>query len=157
MGLFNIFKKRDKIIFQQIVVTKKANSDIYIGQLVSIDADEGKNGENFYLTAYPDVRISNKITSEYTEYCEKYSYAIIKNFNDKKIDARIICCDGYLMRLKVSFTKQFKNGNAFIIKGDNLYDNNELIGKIVDNRYNESLNIIFNELDNDRLVVFIKK
>lgn len=157
MGLFNIFKKKEKVTLQQIIANRKANSNIYIGQIVSIDAEEGKNNYNYYLSKYPDEYISNKITKEYLEYCEKYKYAIIKNFNDKKIDARVICCDGYLMRLKIKLNKRFENGNAFVIKGNDIYDNNSIVGKIIDDRYDEKLDIILNELDDNKLVIFIRK
>ncbi len=157
MGLFNLFKKKEKVSLQQLIANRKSNSNIYIGQIVSIEADEGRNSENYYLYNYPDDCISNKITKEYINLCEKYRYAIIKNFNDKKIDARVICCDGYLMRLKIELNKQFENGNAFVIRGNDLYDNNNIVGKIIDDRYDEKLDVILNELDNDKLVIFIRK
>lgn len=157
MGLFNLFKKKEKIVLQQLIANRKNNSNIYIGQIVSIEADEGRSNENYYLYKYPDECISNKITKEYINLCEKYRYAIIKNFNDKKIDARVICCDGYLQRLKIELKNNFDKGTSFIIKGTELYDNNNLVGQIIDNRYDANLNILFNELDDDRLTIFIKK
>lgn len=156
--LFNLFKKKvEPIKLQQIIVKRKSNSNLYIGQIVSIDVEEGSGGDRYYLCKYPDEYVSNKITKEYEEYCEKYKYVIIKSFNDEKIDGRIICCDGYLQRYKINLTEKFNNGSAFVIKNDELYDNGKLVGKIIDNRYDLNANIIFNELDDDKLVVFIRK
>lgn len=156
--LFDFFKKKEKPIeLKQIIAKRKKNSDIHIGQIISIEAEEGKNNYNFYLCKYPDEYISNKIESEYQEICEKYKYAIIKDFNEEKIDARVICCDGYLQRLKIKLDSKYENGSAFIIKENNLYDNNKIVGKIIDNKYDYESKIVFNELEQDRLVVFIRK
>lgn len=158
MMLLNLFKKKEKpILFKQLIVKRKANSDIHVGQIVSINVEDGENGEKYFLTKFPDTYISNKITKEYEEDCQKYRYAVIKDFNDERIDARIICCDGYLQRLKINLFYKFENGSAFIIKDGNLYDNNKIVGKIIDNRYDSSINITFNELENDVLVSFIRK
>lgn len=156
--LFNLFKKKEKpIVFKQIVVKRKGNSNIYVGQIVSIDVEDGQSGDKYYLSKYPDTYISNKISKEYEEYCQEYKYAVIKEFNDEKIDARIICCDGYLQRFKIELFYTFENGSAFMIKDGNIYDNNKIVGKIIDNRYDPSINITFNELENDVLVSFIRK
>lgn len=156
--LFNLFKKKvEPIRLQQIIVKRKDNKNIYVGQIVSIEGDIGTDSIKYTLNSYQEGCISNKITKEYEELCEKYRYAIIKDFNDEKIDARVICCDGYLQRLKVKLNENFDNGNSFIIKEDTLYDNDKIIGKIVDNKYDSNSNIAFNELDNDRLAVFIRK
>lgn len=156
--LFNLFKKKvEPIRLQQIIVKRKGNKNIYVGQIVSIEGDIGTDSIKYTLNSYQEGCISNKITKEYEELCEKYRYAIIKDFNDEKIDARVICCDGYLQRLKVKLNDNFDNGNSFIIKEDTLYDNGKIIGKIVGNKYDSNSNIAFNELDNDRLVVFIRK
>lgn len=156
--LFNLFKKKvEPIRLQQIIVKRKGNKNIYVGQIVSIEGDIGTDSIKYTLNSYQEGCISNKITKEYEELCEKYRYAIIKDFNDEKIDARVICYDGYLQRLKVKLNDNFDNGNSFIIKEDTLYDNGKIIGKIVDNKYDSNSNIAFNELDNDRLVVFIRK
>lgn len=156
--LFNLFKKKvEPIRLQQIIVKRKGNKNIYVGQIVSIEGDIGTDSIKYTLNSYQEGCISNKITKEYEELCEKYRYAIIKDFNDEKIDARVICCDGYLQRLKVKLNDNFDNGNSFIIKEDTLYDDGKIIGKIVDNKYDYNSNIAFNELDNDKLVVFIRK
>lgn len=157
MGLFNIFKKKEKVTLQQIIANRKSNSNIYVGQIVSINADIGRDSENYYLCKYPDEYVSNKITKEYIDLCDRYKYAIIREFNDKKIDARVICCNGYLMRLRVDLLDKFDNGSAFAIKDNNLYDNDKNVGKIIDRKYDPNLEILFNELEEDRLVVFVKK
>lgn len=157
MGLFDIFKKKERVTLQQIVANRKSNSNIYVGQIVSIDADIGRDNDNYYLCKYPDEYVSNKITKEYIGLCERYKYAIIKDFNDKKIDARVICCDGYLMRLKVELSDNFDNGSAFVIKDCDLYDNGKIVGKIIDKKYDPNLEILFNELEEDRLIVFVRK
>ena len=156
--ILSIFKKKEKpILFKQLIVKRKPNSDIHVGQIVSIDVEDGKLEDKYYLCKYPDIYVSNKISVEYREYCQKYKYAVIKEFNDEKIDARIICCDGYLQRFKVELFDNFENGSAFVIKEGNLYNNNEIIGRIIDNRYDSTINITFNELENNILVSFIRK
>lgn len=156
--LFNLFKKKvEPIKLQQIIVKRKGNKNMYKGQIVSIDADIGNDSIKYSLNSYQDGCISNKISKEYEDLCEKFRYAIIKDFNDEKIDARVICCDGYLQRLKIKLNDTYQNGNAFVIKGTELYDNDKIVGNIIDNKYDLNTNIVFNELDNDRLVVFIRK
>ena len=156
--LFNLFKKKEKpIILKQMIVKRKKGSDIYIGQIVNITAEMGNNNTIYYLEKYPYTHISNKISNEYRGICENYRYAIIKEFDDKIIDARVICCDGYLQRYKIELIDSYDNGSAFIIKNGELYDNNKIIGKIIDKRYNPSINVIFNELEDNVIVVFIKK
>ena len=156
--IFNLFKKKEKPIeLKQIVVKRKSNSEMHIGQIVSIDAEMGNSNENYYLSTYENGNISNKITSEYRELCQNYKYAIIKAYTDEKIDARVICCDGFLQRYKIQLDKEYENGSAFIVKDGELYDNNVAVGKIVDNRYDPSVNITFSELENDKLVAFIRK
>ena len=158
MMLLNLFKKKEKpILFKQLIVKRKANTDVHIGQIVSIEVEEGESEDKYYLCKYPDTYISNKITKEYKEDCQKYKYAVIKEFNDEKIDARIICCDGYLQRFKIELFYAFENGSAFIIKDENLYDNNKIVGKIIDNRYDSSISITLKELENNVLVSFIRK
>jgi hypothetical protein len=163
MGLFSIFKNNKTLIKKEtpitthsIIVKRKQNKNIYIGQIVSIETDISDNIK-FYLSSYSDGYISNKIAKKDEDFCQKYDYAIIRSFDNENIHAMIICCDGYLMRLKVELTKEFKNGDAFIIKDNILFDNNNAVGKIIDNRFDSNLKITFNELDNDRLVVFIRK
>ena len=163
MGLFSILKKNKTLIEKEtpitthsIIVKRKQNKRIYIGQIVSIEADISDNIK-FYLSSYNDGYISNKIAKKDEEFCQKYNYAIIRNFDNDNIHAMIICCDGYLMRFKVELTKEFKNGDAFIIKDNILFDNNNKVGKITDNRFDPNLKIAFNELDNDRLIAFIRK
>ena len=156
--ILNLFKKKEKpIVLEQIIVNRKKDSNIYVGQIVSIAAEEGKNKINYFLEKYPYTYISNKITNEYYDLCQRYNYAIIKDFNDKKIDARVICCAGYLQRFKVDLTNSYENGSSFTIIDGNLYENNKIIGKIIDERYDTSINITFNELNNNTLVSFIKK
>ena len=78
MGLFDIFKKKERVTLQQLVANRKSNSNIYVGQIVSIDADIGRDNDNYYLCKYPDEYVSNKITKEYIGLCERYKYAIIR-------------------------------------------------------------------------------
>ena len=72
------------------------------------------------------------------------------------IDFLIICQNGYLNRFKIELYKNYSNGSVFDIKDNLLYDNKEVVGKIIDERYNNQ-EIIINSLDEDRLVVFLSK
>lgn len=152
---FNLFKpKKSKVSVHQINVKLKKNKSVYAGQILSIDVDNDNN--NYYLSSYNNGYVSNKISGKEEYYCEKYDYGIVKNVVGDTIEFLIICQNGYLNRFKIELYKEYSNGSAFVIKNGFLYDNKEIVGKIIDERYN-SQEIIINSLDEDRLVVFINK
>lgn len=158
--IFNLFKKKEnnKIETHLISVKIKKNKNIFVGQILTIIPDISSNGTiNYYFESYQDGILTNKINNKEIEYCEKYRYGIVKKINDDIADILIICCDGYLQRLSIKLYENFNNGDAFLINSGKLYSNNNFVGIIKDTRYNEQLKILFNVLDNDKLIVFIKK
>lgn len=152
---FNLFKpKKPKISAHQISVKLKKNKSVYAGQILKIDVDV--DNDNYYLSSYNDGYVSNKISKKEEYYCHEYSYGIVKNVVGDMIDFLIICQNGYLNRFKIELYKNYSNGSVFDIKDNLLYDNKEVVGKIIDERYNNQ-EIIINSLDEDRLVVFLGK
>lgn len=152
---FNLFKpKKPKISVHQISVKLKKNKSVYAGQILKIDVDV--DNDNYYLSSYNDGYVSNKISKKEEYYCHEYSYGIVKNVVGDMIDFLIICQNGYLNRFKIELYKNYSNGSVFDIKDNLLYDNKEVVGKIIDERYNNQ-EIIINSLDEDRLVVFLSK
>lgn len=152
---FNLFKpKKPKISAHQISVKLKKNKSVYAGQILKIDVDI--DNDNYYLSSYNDGYVSNKISEKEKNYCERYGYGFVKNVIGDMIDFLIICQNGYLNRFKIELYKNYSNGSVFDIKDNLLYDNKEVVGKIIDERYNNQ-KIIINSLDEDRLVVFLSK
>lgn len=158
--LFNLFKnkteKSDKIETHLITVKRNNKKNIHVGQIVSIELDPDEETEKYYILSN-EGEISSTILPEQLGLYKKYRYGLIKAFDDKNIDILIICCNGYLQRFKIKLNDTYENGNAFIIKDNKLYDNDKLAGKIIDYKYETNMNIVFNELDNNKLLVFIRK
>lgn len=154
----NLFKTKKivqpQIRMHQINVKVKKNKNVYPGQILSIDEDEEGR---YYLEDYLDGTISNKISVNESEYCENYDYGIVREIENDIIDFCIICEKGYLQRFKVDMRVNFPNGNAFIIKNGELYNNGIKVGIITDERYNNQEIYINSLINNERLVVFIKK
>lgn len=158
--IFNLFKKKEnnKIEVHLVSVKIRKNKHIYVGQMLSIIPDISSNDTiNYYFGSYQEGINTNKISNKEIEYCKKYKYGIVKEINDDMANILIICCDGYLQRLSIKLYESFNNGDAFIIDSGKLISNNKLVGIIKDTRYNEQLKILFNVLDDDKLIVFIKK
>ena len=158
--MFNFFKKKkvsnNNYTFHQVYVKKKKNANIYVGQFLSIEVDYDSN-DNYYFSSYLDGIVTNKIQNEHVSYCEKYDYGIVKSINGDIVEIFIICNNGFLQRYKIKLNKSFDNGNAFIIRNGSIYDNEIVVGTICDNRYDPSINIVLNSLENDKLVVFLEK
>ncbi len=154
----NLFKtkkqKSPQIRMHQINVKIKKNKNVYPGQILSIDEDEESR---YYLEDYLDGTISNKISVNEAEYCENYNYGIVRSINNEIIDFCVICENGYLQRFKVDMRVNFPNGSAFIINNGELFNNGIKVGKIVDERYSNQEIYINSLVNNERLVVFIKK
>ncbi len=152
---FNLFKpKKKQITAHQINVKLKKNKSVYIGQILKIDIDI--DNDNYYLSSYTDGYVSSKISAKEEKYCQEYSCGIVKEIIGDTISFLIICQNGYLNRLKIELYKEYSNGSAFVIKNGILYDNKEIVGKIIDDRY-DNQEIIINSLENDKLAVFINK
>lgn len=157
----NLFKKKENNQFSKISlhdvsvkIKKGKEKNLYIGKILSISANEGKSNECYtFMDYYDDV--SNKISDSEISYCEKYRYGIVKSINSEDMIVSIICCDGYLQRLKTDLNVE--NGNSYIIDGNNLLDNGNIIGKIIDYKYDPSANIRFNTVEDNKLIVFIQK
>lgn len=156
--IFNIFKKKvnNQIALHNITVKIKKGKEknLYIGKILSISANEGKNNEYYTLSDYYGD-VSNKIDNSERTYCEKYRYGIVKMIDSDNMIVSIICSDGYLQRLKTNLDVQ--NGNSYIIDGNNLLENGKIIGQITDYKYNPETNIRFNTVEDNKLVVFIQK
>ena len=114
----------------------------------------GRDTEYYNFMSY-DGDVSNKIDNSERTYCEKYRYGIIKNISNDEMNVSIICCDGYLQRLKTNLNVE--NGNSYIINGNDLLDNGNIVGKITDYKYDPNSNIRFNTVEDNKLIVFIQK
>ena len=163
--MFNLFRRKEKNIiqFHSIIIKKKANKKLYVGQFLKIESEFDDNDDiiddvKYYFSAFDQGIISNKISNKEEIYCEKYNYGIIRNINEDSIEVLIICTPGYLQRYEIELYKNnYVDGDAFIINNGNLLENKKVVGKIIDDRYNSNLNIQLNSLDKNKLVVFIQK
>lgn len=158
--IFNLFKKKDNQNNQiqlhdvSVKVKKGKEKELYIGKILSISANMGRDTEYYSFMSY-DGDVSNKIDNSERTYCEKYRYGIIKSINNDEMIVSIICCDGYLQRLKTNLNVE--NGNSYIINGNDLLDNGNIVGKITDYKYDSNSNIKFNTVEDNKLIVFIQK
>ena len=157
INLLNMFKKPKKPAlptFHRVSVKIKKKVNLYVGQLVSISPNEN---DNFYFATYSEGDFTYKIATAEYEYCSKYNYGVVESFNEETVTVCIICCEGYLRRFKVEVNGTVKNGDAFIVSEGNLTDGtNNVVGKIVDHKYNGE-EIMINAYENGLLVSFIKK
>lgn len=158
--LLNLFKKKKEnegtIETHLITVKRKYKKAIHVGQIISIELDPEADDEKYYILS-SEGQISSTITPEQLGTYKKYRYGLIKSFDEQNINILIICCDGYLQRLKIKLNDNFEDGSAFIIKNNELYNDEKIVGKIIDYKYESNMNVVFNELDNNKLVVFIRK
>ena len=179
MGIFsNLFKKKNttskKLILHMVElknINKKALSTLFIGQIVSIDTDykEDKDGlvdeetVSYNLVTYPKHIKIGSLRSNDESYGEEYSYAILKEISDNKIIACIICNNVYLSRIKISTEVQIDNGTVLeIAKCKTEYClkmNGRIVGKVVDNRVNDTmlLNMSYLYYDNGCATAIIFK
>lgn len=166
--MFNFFKKKEKkestsgYKFHQVFVKKKKGAFIYPGQFLKIDADIVEDGDfiedvKYYFISLKGENVTNKIQKEHQQYCENYNYGIVKSINNDIVEILIICIDGYVQKYEIELNCDFHDGDAFIIKDGLLYENNSIVGKIIDARYNSNTQILLNGIENDRLNVFIRK
>ena len=166
--MFNFFKKKEnkantnEYKFHQVFVKMKKGANLYIGQFLKIDAETIEKDDfiedvKYYFSDFKTGNVTTKIQNEHQEYCEKYQYGIIKSINNDIIEVLIICVDGFVQKYQINLYNNYNNGDAFIIKDGLLYENNQPVGKITDNRYNPNIQILLNSIENDRLNVFIKK
>lgn len=159
--MFGIFKKKEvqkKVNMQLIKVKKNSNIfNCFKGKFVSIEVDEKNN--NFYIMAYDNennkyIRISNKIDNKYYNLCNMYDYGLIYDFNNDVYTIAIICQKGYLKTFDIDLKTNLENGTSFIVKDNNLIDNDNIVGSIKRNT-NETITI--NSLDHNKLICFIEK
>lgn len=166
--MFNFFKKKEnkpntnEYKFHQVFVKMKKGANLYIGQFLKIDAETIEKDDfiedvKYYFNDFKTGNVTTKIQTEHQEYCEKYRYGIIKSINNDIVEVLIICTDGFVQKYQINLYNNYNNGDAFIIKDGLLYENNQPVGKITDNRYNPNIQILLNSIENDRLNVFIKK
>lgn len=140
------------------IINTKRKVNYFVGQIVSVIADINKNDEEcYFLESYGANPEAHKIPKKYDDYCEECNYAIIKDVSDNSLEVIFILDDIYLKRLKIETNITCNNGDSFLIKNGFLFDRSNKIGKIIDDRYNDNLNIIANSIENDILVVIIKK
>ena len=155
---FNLFKKRNEnnIVLHDVTVKikKGKEKELYIGEILSISANAGASSEYYNFMNY-NGDVSNKIDNSERTYCEQYNYGIIKSFTSEEMIVSIICANGYLQRLKTNLNVE--NGSSYIIEGNNLLENGNVIGQITDYKYDPNSNIKFNTVDDNKLVVFIQK
>lgn len=156
--MFNFFRKKksNKIVLHDVNVKIKKGKEkkVYIGQILSISPNEGRNDVYYVFSTLIDD-VSNKINDSESEYCEKYNYGIVKEINDSEMVVSIVCKNGYLRRLKTDLN--VPNGNSYIVDGYNLIENNKVVGKIIDRKYDPSMKILFNNVEDNRLVSFFEK
>lgn len=163
MGLFDFLRPRKPIGMHLInAKIKKGIEELYVGQFVSIEVDIGSNdSENYYFQMFENnkfTRISNKISAKENNYCENYKYGIIHSINNGIIEVAIICTNGYLKILPIEVNIQADLGDAFIIKDSKLYNNQRLVGAIIDNKGLDLSKVRLNSINKDgKLVVFVEK
>lgn len=163
---FNIFKKKEKIspIKYHLINLKltKHDTKLYSGQFVKLECDFNEKNDviddvKYYFRTIEGEKITSYIPIKESEYCEKYDIGIIKDIDQDRINILLICDNVYINRYKIQLDKSVNNGEAFLISNGNLVDNNQVVGKIIDNRYDINTKILINSYENGLLNVLIKK
>ncbi len=155
--IFNKNRRLEQVPMTLITVKRNKNVfNCYKGKFVSIDVDLP---ESYYFNIYDRnsknyVRVTNKVNKQYMNICSKYNYGLIYDFNDEELIIAVICHNGYLKTYDVKMKDNFSNGEAFIINGNNLINNNKIVGTI-NNNTNEK--ILMNCLEDNKLICFISK
>ena len=166
LNKFSIFKKKEKIVpihFHMMSLKLKShNSELYSGKFIKLDCDYDENGDlienvKYYFKTIEGEKITSYIPENEELYCEKYEIGIIKDIQNDNINILLICEDVYINKYKILIDKETNNGEAFIIKNGDLIDNNKVIGKIIDDRYNQKTQILINSYENGLLNVLIHK
>ena len=157
--MFNLFKKKTEKIPLQLISVKgnKENFSYYKGKFVSIEVND--NTEGYYFTIYDKQkgaykRITNKVNKKYYDICSKYDYGLIYDYNGENYTIAVICKNGYLKNYDVEMLQNFNNGESFIIKNNNLINNDQVVGKI---KNDLKENVSMNCLEDNKLICFISK
>ncbi len=158
--MFNLFKRKsiEKLPLQLISVkSNKKDFSYYKGKFVSIEVND--NVEGYYFTVYDRskgtyIRITNKVDKKYFDICSKYDYGLIYDYDGENYTIAVICKNGYLKNYDVEMLQNFNNGESFIIKNNNLINNNKVVGKIK-NDLKEKVSM--NCLEDNKLICFISK